>query len=56
VCRHDLARAVVAALAWSGRGYEALNVVGSRSARARFDIARTEAVLGIALETDFAGD
>jgi len=55
VCRYDLARAVVAALAWRGRGYEAFHIIGDRRMRGRFDVARAKASLGIELETDFSG-
>jgi nucleoside-diphosphate-sugar epimerase len=55
VCRYDVARAVVAGLGWKGGGHEVLDVIGARAARDRFDVDRTEAVLDIRLETDFAG-
>lgn len=54
VCRHDLARAVLAALAWKGEGYEAFHVIGSWQARGRFDVDRTHSVLGVTPEVDFA--
>ncbi|MEM7244878.1 MAG: NAD(P)-dependent oxidoreductase [Acidobacteriota bacterium] len=54
VCRHDLARAVVAALSWEGTGYEAFHVIGSRAARERFDVGKTERELGIGLKADFS--
>ena len=55
VDRGDLARAVLAALNLEGEGYEAFHVIGSRSARSRFDLARSESDLGWSPRYDFAG-
>jgi nucleoside-diphosphate-sugar epimerase len=54
ICRYDLARAVVAALGWKGRGYEAFYIIGARQARETFDVERAEAMLGITLDTNFS--
>lgn len=53
VCRYDLARACALALDFAHPGYAAFHVVGSRAARGRFDVARTERELGLCCETEF---
>ena len=53
ICRYDLARVVVAALACDADGYDAFHVIGSRDARERFDVDRTEEVLGVRIREDF---
>ena len=54
VCRHDLARACLAALRFESTGYHAFHVIGSRAARDRFDIDRTERELGFRCQVEFA--
>ncbi len=49
VCRYDLATAVLKSLELDLKGYQAFHVVGSETARNRFAISRTEAVLGMAI-------
>ena len=46
VCRHDLAEACLTALSFGTGGYHAFHIIGSREARERFDVARTEDELG----------
>lgn len=53
VCRYDLARACVKALALESNGYEAFHVIGSWPARAHFDVARTENELELVCEIQF---
>lgn len=47
VCRRDLARAVLKALAYDQPGYSAFHVIGSAEAWGRFDLDRTEKLLGV---------
>jgi len=53
VCRHDLAAAVERALEAPLLGLHVFDIVGSSSARARFDVARAEAQLGFTIEERF---
>jgi nucleoside-diphosphate-sugar epimerase len=53
VCRHDLARAAVKALAYDKPGYSAFHVVGSREAAERFDAERAERLLGFRFKRRF---
>lgn len=54
VCRYDLAQAVVKALDYDVRGYDAFHIIGTRAARQHFDIEYTENVLGHFNDIDFA--
>ena len=53
VCRYDLARTCVQALAYPRSGYDAFHVIGSREAAKRFDVGRTERALGFAFAERF---
>lgn len=46
VCRYDLARAIVLALGHSVKGYDAFHIIGAEDAMLRFDMERTETILG----------
>jgi nucleoside-diphosphate-sugar epimerase len=56
LCRHDLARACLQALRFPHTGYHAFHVVGSRAARVRFDLERTERELGFRCAATFDED
>jgi hypothetical protein len=53
LCRYDLAQACLNALELDLEGYNAFHVIGSRAARAHFDIERTENELGMTFESKF---
>jgi nucleoside-diphosphate-sugar epimerase len=53
VCRHDLAAAVERSLVAPLTGFHVFNIVGARSARARFDVKRAETMLGLRIREGF---
>lgn len=53
VDRYDVARACLHALEIDHRGFDAFHLIGSPQAREKFDVARTEATLGVELTRDF---
>lgn len=53
LCRHDLAAAVERALETSLSGLHVFNIIGSGSARARFDVGEAEAQLGFTIQERF---
>lgn len=55
VCCHDVARAVAAGLEIGQCGFAALPVVGASQGRRRFNVAETEAVLGVQFREIFDG-